>query len=346
MSRKVTVKSEKDAHRKMDNCFYFLLNLTSVSYQGMPFKTHHIGHLLSAVSRHPDIAALTLNSCSLAAYSGKAIAAHLPDLHSIVSFSLANNPICDSGLRALVAGLQSSCSRALVTLDLTNTGLTNKSVPSLNRLFTLCPALVSLDVGCNPLKESGAMALARRVPKAGAIRFLGLRKIGAGAHTAKKLVDLLGDVVSLTGLDLGGNNIESEGVKAVVGLMQKRQMRFLNLSGNNNMGSDSLILLLKRVENNASLQELGLNNCGIAQDVEVLAIVNAIIKSNSLTHVYLRRNGLSRESCAKVAEALKANYKMQKLDLRGQDCDHAEEKKDYPAMHDPRVLHNEDRKSH
>lgn len=201
-------------------------------------------------------------------------------------------------------------------LDLNKSGVTDGQIDELvSAIKTNAVMDVHLDLEGNKITDAGAASLATLLGEDGVLASLklGFNKLtGTGAAS---LAERLKHDSTLTALELTYNNIEDAGVEALAGaLLVNSTLRDLNLY-KCRVGDDGLWALAEAlIEANSTLRvlALGMNRFGSGA-FEVLC---EAIRREHLEEVSLNGNDLRHDDAGCLADALRGNSALKKLDLR------------------------------
>eukprot|EP01022_Parablepharisma_sp_SALTPOND_P018230 TRINITY_DN2969_c0_g1_i2.p1 TRINITY_DN2969_c0_g1~~TRINITY_DN2969_c0_g1_i2.p1 ORF type:complete len:383 (-),score=19.68 TRINITY_DN2969_c0_g1_i2:830-1978(-) len=339
MSRKVSVKSEKDGKRKMVRCLTFLLNHVSISYCRKYFKQHHLSTLLSVVAKFPELESLVFQYASFGGDKAKIIGSFLSITPTIKVLNLGNNQIGDTGALYIISGILKT--KSIVSLDLSFNNLSTKAASSIADLIRECPSLEKLDIGGNDFGATGLMVIANTIAKTDTLKIIGLRSIPAMHNRESSILKCIKDNTSITGIDLRSNSLTESHFNQITDILRiKKCLQYLNLSRNEISDIKTAKELFAAIEASPFLTEVVLSGCGLV-DAVVPDIISVLKKNNSITRMNLSFNRFSYQKLMQIAAAISFSYKMERLDLRKpleEPIRLSIKRKEITEFRDPRVI--------
>ncbi|KAM9292286.1 ribonuclease inhibitor-like, partial [Gastrophryne carolinensis] len=131
---------------------------------------------------------------------------------SLTSLDLSRNPLQDSGITLLCEGLRHpGC--VLQELRLEECGLTSSCCADLCSVITTNTSLTLLDLGDNPLQDSGIKLLCEGLRHPGCVlQYLRLEECGLTSSCCADLCSVITTNTSLTLLDLSRNPLQDSGI--------------------------------------------------------------------------------------------------------------------------------------
>ena len=156
---------------------------------------------------------------------------------------------------------------------------------------------------------------------------LNVRPCHLTATSAIVIGALLSHNRSLTELGLPYNRIGADGARWIACAVKCHgsSLRILDLSNNNNIGATGAEWLAAALSGGSTLTSLDLSNTNLCSSLSsqsddyiaagIDALAGALRDNSSLTSLVLSRNSLGPEGVASIADALKVNHSLQRLDL-------------------------------
>ncbi|XP_078421476.1 NACHT, LRR and PYD domains-containing protein 3-like [Cetorhinus maximus] len=246
--------------------------------------------LLSAVLRNPGckIQKLDLGYNDLTGSCAEDLASALSTNRSLTDLNLDYNKLGDSGVNLLSEALRDPDCK-IQKLGLKDNNLTDSCAKDLASVISTNQSLTDLDLGANPLGDSGVKLLSVALRNLGCkIQRLGLKDNNLTDSCAKDLASVISTNQSLTDLDLSFNRLGDSGVK---------------------------LLSVALRTSGCKIQRLGLWGTDLTDScAEDLAFVF----NRSLTDLNLGKNKLGDSAMKQLSVALRgSDCKIQKLNLRG-----------------------------
>ncbi|XP_078390096.1 NACHT, LRR and PYD domains-containing protein 3-like [Cetorhinus maximus] len=318
-------------------------------YQKLRLSYNNLGDagvkLLSVALRNPGckIQELDLFNNNLTDSCAEDLASVISTNPSLTDLDLGVSQLGDSGVKLLSVALRNSGCK-IQRLGLFNNNLTDSCAKDLASVISTNQSLTDLDLGGNPLEDSGVKLLSVALRNSGCkIQRLGLGDNKLTDSCAEDLASVFNR--SLTDLNLGYNNLGDSGVKRLsVALrgpdckIQKLDLQDNNLTdsctedlasvistnqsltdlnlGVNPLGDSGVKLLSVGLRNlGCKIQRLGLGGNKLTDScAEDLASVF----NRSLTDLNLGNNNLGDSGVKRLSVALRGpDCKIQKLDLLG-----------------------------
>lgn len=228
---------------------------------------------------------LKLDVCKAGVESTITLAEGLKNNGTLVSLDLGSNRVCSGGACAIFKALQSNST--LTHLMLNNNGIEGSAdcMKALAGMLSRNSSLKKLNLESNLL--------------------------GLGGNTSLLIEGLRGNRC-ITHLDVGGNELQSEQLAAMIEcIMQNNTMLTLNISYNNLHGEGAMALaqLLKK---NHSLRHLDVSRCHmVAIDIEMIA--HSLISNNALERLRCFSNAALDVGVSAMVEALKVNTSLRSI---------------------------------
>ncbi|XP_078391223.1 NACHT, LRR and PYD domains-containing protein 3-like isoform X2 [Cetorhinus maximus] len=213
-------------------------------------------------------------------------------LYKCQKLRLISNNLGDSGVKLLSAALRNPGCK-IQELDLRNNNLTDSCTKDFASVISTNQSLTDLDLGVNPLGDSGVKLLSVALRNSGCkIQRLGLEDNKLTDSCAEDLASVFNR--SLTDLDLGDNNLGDSGVKRLSVALRGPDCKIQELDLSGNRLTDSCAEdLASALSTNRSLTDLTLGANSFT-DQSVPALRRLILTCRTLSLIELRDNRFSR----------------------------------------------------
>ncbi len=275
----------------------------------------------------------------LSIWAGKGLGAMLQNnKFPLQELDLSHNGIEKEGAKALVDALFGY--NTLRTLDISANNLGVEGAMQFSYLLARSTSLLKLDMSSDRMGDACAVEIAKALGKNRTLTELSLDDNRIGPEGAVQLGKVIGrDNRRLVSLSLSGNLIGNEGAKSISlvikensgltyldlcknsitegckhlidALSDNRRIKTFNLA-QNMMSKEACDALGKLAAKNATLSELTLNECRIA---DVTELSRGLLLNHSLTALLLGVNPISDPGVVALATALAKNETMKTLDL-------------------------------
>jgi len=179
--------------------------------------------------------------------------------------------------------------------------------------------LKSLSISKCKIDDNITQAIAEPLGQNSTLTTLILSENNIGFDGAKAIANALEKNSTLKTLVLDYNDIGLNGAKAIAEALEKNSTLKTLILDNNDIGNKGAEEIGKALQNNSTLKTLVLNNNNI-NDYGVNQIVSALGKS-ILTTLYLGTNFITNIGATTIADALKTNRTLKKIDLSYTDID-------------------------
>ncbi|XP_078391229.1 NACHT, LRR and PYD domains-containing protein 3-like isoform X7 [Cetorhinus maximus] len=211
---------------------------------------------------------------------------------SLTDLNLGDNNLGDSGVKRLSVALRGPDCK-IQKLDLRNNNLTDSCTKDFASVISTNQSLTDLDLGVNPLGDSGVKLLSVALRNSGCkIQRLGLEDNKLTDSCAEDLASVFNR--SLTDLDLGDNNLGDSGVKRLSVALRGPDCKIQELDLSGNRLTDSCAEdLASALSTNRSLTDLTLGANSFT-DQSVPALRRLILTCRTLSLIELRDNRFSR----------------------------------------------------
>ncbi|KAI4788427.1 hypothetical protein KUCAC02_035859 [Chaenocephalus aceratus] len=263
---------------------------------------------------------LSLRGCSLSEISCSALASALKsDSSHLRDLDLSWNALQDSGVERLSPGLKSPACR-LEALRLRSCSLSEISCSALASALKSNLHLRDLNLSWNALKDSG-VELLRDLLQGPACRLqtLRLRDCSLSEISCSALASALkSDSSHLRDLDLSENALKDSGVERLSSALKSPACRLEALSLRAcSLSEISCSALASALKSNLHLRDLDLS--GNALKDSGVELLRDLLQGPACRLQTLRLEccSLSEISCSALASALKSNFHLRDLDLRG-----------------------------
>ena len=210
-------------------------------------------------------------------------------------YNFSSNAMSDIGIKLLTNFLQTNKKVLLcvITLDLSFNCLTSHSATAISDVIQK-GTLVTLDLSCNNLGESGIAKISEGLKVNLTLKTLSLSLNDIGANGAKSLATALCYNHTLEHLDIGNNEIMDDGAIAIG--------ECFKISGGNN-------------NNLTCIKSLNLSsNC---LTLHSITAITTIIQEGPLTSLSLSYNKVGESGACEISKALQANLTLKRLYLSG-----------------------------
>eukprot|EP01001_Neometanema_parovale_P009460 NODE_569_length_2304_cov_82.684548_g541_i0.p1 GENE.NODE_569_length_2304_cov_82.684548_g541_i0~~NODE_569_length_2304_cov_82.684548_g541_i0.p1 ORF type:complete len:697 (-),score=149.80 NODE_569_length_2304_cov_82.684548_g541_i0:114-2204(-) len=181
---------------------------------------------------------------------------------SLRTINLSNNKIGDDGAKPILDSFKEQS--ALRYMDLSNVGITYKTMDEVAHLLRLCPCLETLQVDGNPIGCEGVTLLAATVKENQSLTSLNLDRCQMDQQATIALALAMHSNPLFASLTVSGNQINDEGCRSLCyALKRMTLMRTLDLSANQiteAMKEDLAAIFV----NNAQLSQIDLQHNPIA----------------------------------------------------------------------------------
>ncbi|XP_078390100.1 NACHT, LRR and PYD domains-containing protein 3-like isoform X4 [Cetorhinus maximus] len=211
---------------------------------------------------------------------------------SLTDLNLADNKLGDSGVKRLSVALRGPDCK-IQKLGLFNNNLTDSCAEDLASVISTNQSLTDLDLGFNPLGDSGVKLLSVGLRNSGCkIQRLGLADNKLTDSCAEDLASVFNR--SLTDLNLGDNNLGDSGVKRLSVALRGPDCKIQKLDLYRNLLTDSCVEdLASALSTNRSLTDLNLGVNSFT-DQSVPALRHLILTCRTLSLIVLWSNRFSR----------------------------------------------------
>ena len=193
----------------------------------------------------------------------KAIADALKVSPVLTSLELRSNSIGDDGAKAIAEALK--VNPVLTELNLWNNSIGPEGAKAIAEALKVNAVLTKLNVGYNLLDEQAALGIVRAARRQDKITFLGLGRCGIGPIGAKEIADFIQFTAVLTKLDLAINSIGDDGAKAIAEALKVSPVLTSLELRSNSIGDDGAKAIAEALKVNPVLKNCNLlrNNLNI-----------------------------------------------------------------------------------
>ena len=208
------------------------------------------------------------------------------------------------------------CCNNLRSLDMTHCSICSDGVTSLFCDYKSWVNLHTLNLGGNNIGSDGAQVLSKVLVHCIYLRYLDLSCNDLGDCGCLSLADGLQNHTSLLELKLGGNNITSEGIAAMIPVIKRNHLQHLDLS-QCDIGSDGMAALVDvTCADTLQTLELGRNRLGL-DGARILS--DGLQRCRQLMELDISYNSIGPCGMAYLVEGLKCCRQLVKLDISSND---------------------------
>lgn len=259
--------------------------------------------LASLIASALNLSSLTLSAATLGDGGLKAIAKAVAASDRLVSLTLSSCHVSSDGLRALSAALTPGRLPTLASLCLCGNALGNAGAAAAADVAAKLPGLTDLDLSDNyNIAADGVRALAPLLRS----RCADGPPKPPRAHASRSVADSIDGASAPPGSSAPGAAEPAPG---------KAPLLRLNLA-RNHLGPDGARALARVMADGVDLEELDLERCRVRGE-GLLALVPALIASQSLRRISLARNNLGDREAAEVGRMLRENGRIVAVRLGG-----------------------------
>ena len=193
---------------------------------------YHLGWAIRE-TLHQSLRKLDLSDNGLGAGEAFILANHLGSCSALTSLCLDQNPLGTDGARFVTAALKKAPAKVLQELHLQEINLEKDGVVDLAQSLPAWPALATLNVTGNLIKNEGVFEIIKALPQCPSLTNLDLWSNAIDDSGAFALAEAIERSTTLQILELSGNEIEDDGYLALLKSAEKcPSLRELNLAQN------------------------------------------------------------------------------------------------------------------
>lgn len=266
---------------------------------------------------------LELERCKLKGEDLKHVCTFIKHQPSLLSLSLAHNPIGVAGAKAVLEAVLSSgaaleelslaaCSLSKFEDGLPDGGLFSASEGGAVVLATAFGDLLELNLSSNRLQGAGLTAFQPLFEQATCLETLNLRSNAIGSQGSEALHSVLGSLGALKQVDIGGNQLQAEQCEQL-GRALAPSMQSLDLS-NNAITSAGLCAVLGGLGGVHGLKKLDVSRCKLCH-IGMEHLAAALMHTPDLTHLSIADNKVHDAGIAAVLASVDGSSSLEVLDL-------------------------------
>ena len=321
VSKKPTVKNEKDAMRKITHCLDFIFNHTSISYTRTSFKPHHFSRLMEVIAKYPEIDTLSFRKVPLGGDKAKMLSEYVGNSTSLKTLILSGNRVCNTGAKHIFMGVIKGGS--LSSFEITHNQIASEPERIIKEeindmpanVITNCKSLKRLDIGDCKLSHRGLKLLADAIKESTSLEFFGFSGFKCTNNTGKVLLKAIEENKSIRELDLRNREVPIDYYPSIINIIKTKGLHFINLGGafinDFNVSKD----LLEAIENSTTLTDVIIGRCGFQDNIAPF-VLNIIKKNSNIVRLDLSYNKFSQCKIEEFIKAMELNYKIKCLNLK------------------------------
>ncbi len=304
-------------------------NITSGFYSGLKLMSGLVELYISHVNFGPNMLSstsisslyagnaclnlqrLTICNSEIAPEAAETLAKFVTNNQSLQYANFDFNYLFSDGIRVLCSSI-TSCS--LEELSLSFNGIGPEAGQYLAQLINNNCSIQKVLLGNNQLSSEGIIALAKGIYNC-CVKWMDISYNIIGPEAGSALASLLSSSRSLKYIDIHGNNLCSEGMKALTAGLSNSVIEHMDLSSNN-IGPGTGAVLAE-LNNNQSMNVINLSGNKLNSD-DIIAL-STNLKDCSMDNIDLSLNDISSYYAGEALIDLITNNKIKYMDLSGNE---------------------------
>ncbi len=252
---------------------------------------------------------LTIHSSEIAPEAAETIAELVTNSHSLQYASFESNKISSDEIRILCCSI-TSCS--LEELSLSSNGIGPEAGQYLAYLINNNSSIQKVLLDENHLSSEGIVALANGIHNC-CVKWMGISDNIIGPEAGSALASLLSSSHSLKYIDIHGNDLCLEGVKALTAGLSNSVVEHMEVSFNN-IGPGAGAFLAELINNNQSMNVINLS-CNELNSDDIIAL-STNLKGCSMDNIDFSCNEISSDAGYALVDLI-TNNKLELINLSG-----------------------------